>query len=172
MNRIAHHINLLASPTAASAASGSGAAGASVPIILSGDIGGTRSRLQLWEAPSPPSGWGDSGRVQSIPGALLFEQKYLNASFGSFVDVCRRFLAEATSAGVLRASGGGDIRCASFAMAGPVNEVKNSLTFTNKSTWGVVDGSALASALSIPTVKLVNDFVANGYGLLTLKVSV
>ena len=57
-------------------------------------------------------------------------------------------------------------------MAGPVNEVKNSLTFTNKSTWGVVDGSALASALSIPTVKLVNDFVANGYGLLTLKVSV
>ena len=86
MNRIAHHINLLASPTAASAASGSGVAGASVPIILSGDIGGTRSRLQLWKAPSPPSGWGDSGRVQSIPGALLFEQKYLNASFGSFVD--------------------------------------------------------------------------------------
>jgi glucokinase len=32
----------------------------------------------------------------------------------------------------------------------------------------VVDGSEMAAALGMEEVRLINDFVANGYGLLTL----
>jgi len=56
-------------------------------------------------------------------------------------------------------------RAGSFAVAGPVD--RNMVTFTNRSTW-VIDGMELAKKFGIEQVTLVNDFVANGYGLLTL----
>lgn len=136
-------------------------------LILSGDIGGTRSRLQLWRAPQPSDGWGEDGVKLKIPGELVFEQKYLNESFPTFTSICTGFIADASAAGAISASGT-TVAAATFAMAGPVNAYLNQMLFTNKSTWGLIEGSELAKALNIPVVKLVNDFVANGYGLLTL----
>eukprot|EP00965_Chrysotila_dentata_P237863 6202164-Pleurochrysis_carterae.AAC.1 len=53
---------------------------------------------------------------------------------------------------------------ACFAVAGPVD--KNAVTFTNRN-WRI-DGPEVESSLGIKKVRLINDFVANGYGLLTL----
>ena len=53
---------------------------------------------------------------------------------------------------------------ACLAVAGPVE--RNAVSFTNRD-W-VIDGGALERRFGIGKVRLVNDFVANGYGLLTL----
>lgn len=52
-----------------------------------------------------------------------------------------------------------------LAVAGPVNN--NSARITNL-TWEI-DGSALKSAFSCEYVRIMNDFVGIGYGLLALK---
>ena len=51
-----------------------------------------------------------------------------------------------------------------LAVAGPVEA--NRVHFTNRN-WAI-DGAQLASALGIARIRLINDFVAVGYGLLTL----
>ena len=53
---------------------------------------------------------------------------------------------------------------ACIAVAGPVKDDR--VTFTNLG-W-VICGRTIESEFGIPTVKLINDFVAVGYGLLTL----
>jgi len=56
---------------------------------------------------------------------------------------------------------------ASLAVAGPVDN--NRVVFTNNN-W-TIDGTAIAREFGIGEVMLMNDFVANGYGLLTLDLS-
>lgn len=46
----------------------------------------------------------------------------------------------------------------------------NTVTFTNRKEWNI-SGEEIAAALGIHSVKLVNDFVAMGYGLLTLDMN-
>lgn len=55
--------------------------------------------------------------------------------------------------------------CACFAVAGPVSN--NCVRFTNLESWSI-DGDELQASLGIKRVRLVNDFLAVGYGLLTL----
>jgi glucokinase len=55
---------------------------------------------------------------------------------------------------------------ACFAVAGPVTN--NCVSFTNRDSWSI-EGDDIARTFGIQVVKLVNDFVAVGYGLLTLK---
>ena len=50
-------------------------------------------------------------------------------------------------------------------VAGPVK--KNRVTFTNRSSW-IIDGDEIALELGISKCRLINDFLAVGYGLLTL----
>lgn len=52
-----------------------------------------------------------------------------------------------------------------FAVAGPVQE--NKVKFTNRGEW-TIDGDEIAKTLGIRKISLVNDFLAVGYGLLTL----
>lgn len=54
---------------------------------------------------------------------------------------------------------------ACLAVAGPVSN--NHATLTNRSHWEI-DGKALGDALGLKRCRVVNDFVAMGYGLLTL----
>lgn len=57
-------------------------------------------------------------------------------------------------------------RSACFAVAGPcLNDVG---TLTNGGNW-IVDGRTIADKYGMNSVKVVNDFVACGYGLLTLN---
>jgi glucokinase len=54
---------------------------------------------------------------------------------------------------------------ACFAVAGPVKD--NVVRFTNRASWSI-DGDLIAEELGIEKVLLINDFLAVGYGLLTL----
>lgn len=53
-------------------------------------------------------------------------------------------------------------------MAGPVKN--NRVIFTNLNNW-VIDGAEVSYFLNIKTVRLINDFVAVGYGILTVNES-
>ena len=59
-------------------------------------------------------------------------------------------------------------KTACFAVAGPV--ARNKVQFTNRQSWSI-DGDMISTFFGIPVVRLVNDFVANGYGLLCLNES-
>mmetsp|Transcript_33723 Transcript_33723/g.71943 ORF Transcript_33723/g.71943 Transcript_33723/m.71943 type:complete len:531 (-) Transcript_33723:182-1774(-) len=127
--------------------------GDSVHLLLVGDCGGTNTRLKLYGLR-----WQDAllQNGQGAPGELIAEQQYLNCEYGSFDEVVNTFLKD-SNAHVQPTA-------ACFAVAGPVSD--NAVTFTNRN-W-MIDGAAVEKALGIKKVRLINDFVANGYGLLTL----
>ncbi|RHY02257.1 hypothetical protein DYB34_011367 [Aphanomyces astaci] len=87
---------------------------------------------------------------------------YLNENHGSFVEVVHLFLKEA------------DVDdppiCCVLACAGPVSASDAMKSrFTNIAFGWSINGDNLQRELGIANVKLVNDFVAMGYGLLTLR---
>jgi glucokinase len=128
-------------------------------VVLVGDIGGTNSRLQLYSVAAGAALM--SG--ERAPGEVVFEKQYLNGDFDSFDSVLDRFLDEAKACTPSFAPPS----TACFAVAGPVEN--NAVNFTNRN-W-VISGATLEATLGISKVRLVNDFVANGYGLLTLDES-
>ena len=131
-------------------------------LVLVADCGGTNSRLQLWKVKQGAK----AVAGKRAPGDLLHEQEYSNESYSkagkTFVDIYRDFLQAAKATG--KAAEGGTVSVASIAVAGPVEA--NAVNFTNNALR--IDGNALARETGIGRVTLMNDFVANGYGLLTL----
>lgn len=126
-------------------------------FILAADIGGTNTRFDLYSIridslspllPLRPN--------ENAPGELVSSQKYLNHDFPSFIAVLELFLNQAKVR---------KVRAACFAVAGPV--ANNKVQFTNRQSWSI-DGDMISQFFSIPVVHLINDFVANGYGLLCL----
>eukprot|EP00240_Pyramimonas_obovata_P002321 CAMPEP_0118929704 /NCGR_PEP_ID=MMETSP1169-20130426/6631_1 /TAXON_ID=36882 /ORGANISM="Pyramimonas obovata, Strain CCMP722" /LENGTH=449 /DNA_ID=CAMNT_0006871951 /DNA_START=93 /DNA_END=1439 /DNA_ORIENTATION=- len=122
-------------------------------LVLAGDIGGTNSRFRLFEVPNDAVVEG-----QNVPGTLVFEKIYPNEEFDSFESIVRTFFHE---------TGVEDCKpaAACLAVAGPVD--RNTVEFTNRDGWRIC-GEELAKSLSMGPVRLINDFVAAGYGLLTL----
>lgn len=92
------------------------------------------------------------------PGRLIFQKSYMNENFPTFKAALQHFLTEA---GVSKPP-----LTACFAVAGPVTN--NTVSFTNRKEWSI-NGADIARTFRIKVVKLVNDFVAVGYGLLTLQ---
>lgn len=123
-------------------------------LLLSADVGGTSSRLRLFEPP------GVAGNVVVPRENIAYEEKFANVRFESFADVVQVFLDNSgrTAAPVL----------ACLAVAGVV--VNNRAKFVNLG-W-VVDGEELSKRFGIEAVVLINDFEAQGYGVLTLDKSV
>ena len=111
-------------------------------MILAADVGGTSSRIGLFEV--------DGGRLRSV-----LEAVYASSGHGGLDEIVRAFLS-AHRPRVDRAG---------FAVAGPViggrSEAPN-LPWT-------VDARSLASAVGLPTVGLLNDLEANAYGILALE---
>lgn len=124
-------------------------------LIISGDCGGTNTRLSLWLI---PHGAKFTGTI--APGEVIFAKKYINEQYGSFAEVCHLFLKEAKLGAQLPVA-------AVMACAGPI--LNQTVTFTNIKFGWSINGPALERELGIKTVKLINDFAAMGYGLLTLK---
>lgn len=119
-------------------------------IVLAGDIGGTHSRLALYEA---------------APNATpIFERTYPSASHGSLEDIADAFLSAAATALDGRVGRGQGINAACFAIAGPVD---NNICRATNLPW-VVDGRSLASRLGIGKVHLLNDFYAAARGVATV----
>jgi len=135
-------------------------------MILAGDVGGTKTRLALFD-------WKDE-RVDP-----LREEIYISAEYKSFEEILRQFLAPpeaevaapepdgepveppepATPAEPIR------IDAACIGIAGPV--INNRVQTTNLPWY--VDGDELAARFGIPIVRLLNDLEAMAYGVLELR---
>jgi glucokinase len=88
----------------------------------------------------------------------MFDKRYMNEGFSAFSDVLRTFLKESNCPGKPLS--------ACIAFAGPVKD--NCAKLTNRGGWEI-NGNALQQEFGIPKVVVVNDFLAVGYGLLTLN---
>lgn len=122
--------------------------------LLVGDVGGTNARLTLYATPTNDASVGDVSTH-----SVISQKNFKNADFPHFHDILRAFISQA---------GGHSTQVDSccLAVAGPVTG--NSIVFTNRDGW-VIDGPSIEKEFGITNVKLINDFVANGFGLLSLK---
>ncbi len=119
-------------------------------MIIAGDIGATKTLLQLVEC--------GSGRA-----LVAFERRYADAAYPDFASLMTAFLAEARASGVDAAS----LEIAVLGIAAPVRG--ETVRLTNRA-W-VIDAKALSSAFGIKEVRLVNDFAAAARGIELLEPS-
>jgi len=129
-----------------------------MPLLLAGDIGGTKTILRL-AAFSPPI----KLQMKMPPIETRYEQTYVSGQFSHLSDMVERFMSAAESELGLRPAP--EVAC--FGIAGPV--VNNRSELTNLK-WSL-DAKDLEQKLGIPQVSLINDFAANGYGILGLSAS-
>src|SRR5262245_34429876 len=115
--------------------------------VLAGDIGGTNTRLAIYDV--PPSG------VRGLKP--LHEHTYPSAAHPSLDVIAETFLADAAARIGDRSRAGSGC----FGIAGPI---ENNICRATNLPW-VVDGDALAQRLGIERVQLVNDFHAAALGV-------
>lgn len=109
-------------------------------IFLAGDIGGTKTLLQLFE----------SG------GGVLAEQRYDSAAFSSLEQIVAGFLNDVPAIA---------LTAACFGVAGPVEGGRANIT---NLPWQI-DEASVAAEFRIPQVRLINDFQAVAYGIEALE---
>ena len=109
--------------------------------ILSGDIGGTNTRLALWES--------EGERLQPVR-----ESKFQSGEHASLGEIVLKFLG-----GSRDACGG-----ACFGIPGPV---KKGVARTTNLPW-LVEARELSEELGIERVSLLNDLEAHAYGIAAL----
>lgn len=124
--------------------------------MLVGDIGGTNARLLMYEAGEDKVLLGDDSISSHKVVSQMF---YKNNDFKSFSEVLWAFMSLPENSNI-------KVNSCCFAVAGPVSN--NRINFTNREGW-IVDGNAVEEDLNVDKVQLLNDFVANGYGLLALS---
>jgi glucokinase len=108
-------------------------------MILAGDIGGTHTRLALFDAD---------------PHVPVASETYASGEHAGLVEVLQAFLADRAAS----------IDGAGFAVAGPVSGGRAK---TTNLAWPV-DAAQLADVLGLASVDLVNDLYANAYGIAEL----
>jgi glucokinase len=118
-------------------------------IVLAGDIGGTNSRLALYEV--APDG----------TAMQLFERTSPSASHRSLDDLADAFLSAAATALGGRVGHGKGVSAACIAVAGPI---EGDICRATNLPW-LVDRRALAARLGIPRIRLINDFHAAAQGV-------
>src|SRR5437660_8563603 len=106
--------------------------------IIAGDIGGTKTLLQLVEA-------GEATHT------VVAEKRFASGGYARFDDLLREFVGES----------GPPVDAACFAVAGPVLE--NRAEVTNLK-W-LIESAALQRDFTIPRVALINDFYAVALGV-------
>eukprot|EP01043_Picozoa_sp_COSAG02_P063756 COSAG02_NODE_9124_length_2322_cov_10.678363_2_plen_244_part_00 len=118
--------------------------------------------ISLFECEDEPLAFVRAGAP--CPGKLLHHSRFRTADYEDFAEIIGNFLAECKAKGI---EGTPTTGC--FSCAGPV-QPNNTVQMTNIQRWPEIDGDALAERYGISGgVKLINDFVAAGYGLLTLE---
>jgi glucokinase len=110
-------------------------------LILAGDVGGTNTRLGLFEV--------NRGRLR-----LLLDKTFLSKNHKGLENILVGFL-----------KGQRVIAAACFGVAGPVTE--EVIIATNLPWW--VDIQSIQKVLSLKKVEVINDLVANGYGIPVLR---
>jgi len=112
-------------------------------LILAGDIGGTKTLLQIANF---------DGSTKSI----LDEKRYVSADYDDLTDMVIEFLGD-----IKQTHGEVSLQAACFGIAGPVSGRQGWVT---NLPWEL-DADKMESVLAIPKVRLINDFAAVGYGL-------
>src|SRR3954452_14584889 len=120
--------------------------------VLAGDIGGTNSRLAIYEVTGHP------GERRLAP---IFERIYPSAGYPSLEGIAEQFLA--TARAELGATA--QVTTAALGIAGPIEH--NVCRATNL-PW-VIDGGVLSARLGIDRVMLVNDFTAAALGVTAVQ---
>ena len=112
--------------------------------ILCGDIGGTKTLVQLVE-------------VNNTDVTVLKTQRYSSTQYDQFDSILEDFL----SADNYQDS----ISAACFGVAGPVFKSESSQTATITNLPWQMDSAKLARAFALPGLALINDFEAIAYGI-------
>ncbi len=112
-------------------------------MLLAGDIGGTHTRLALFEYKKSPK--------------LVKEKKILSNNYSSLISAIHEFLKDENV----------KIEAASFGVAGPVKHGRCQAT---NFPW-FIDINEIAKDLKISNAYLINDLEANAYGISYLKES-
>ncbi|NGX34367.1 MAG: Glucokinase [Candidatus Anoxychlamydiales bacterium] len=110
-------------------------------MLLSGDIGGTNTRLALYEYKKPLK--------------LIKEERFLSSNYSTLLSAIHHFLKNEKV----------NIEAASFGVAGPV---RNGTCQTTNIPW-LIDVFEIAKDLNISKAYLLNDLEANAYGVECLK---
>jgi glucokinase len=110
-------------------------------MILAGDIGGTSTRLALFDVAD--------GALRAVA-----QQRYPSRNYPGLLEIVRTFTAANSQ----------PVEDACFGIAGPVREGR---VETPNLPW-VVEGAVLARQLGLPRVTLLNDLEANAWGVFTL----
>ena len=110
-------------------------------LILAGDVGGTNTRLGLFEV--------TRGRLR-----LLYEKTFLSKNYKGLENILEEFLR-----------GQREIASACFGVAGPVTQ--EVVIATNLPWW--IDIQSLQKIISLKRVEVINDLVANAYGISVLE---
>ncbi len=113
------------------------------PLILAGDVGGTKTALALFE-PGP-------AELVAVREVTLPSHEHK-----TFEDAVRRYLADVKAP---------SIAAACFGVAGPVIDGR---CVTTNLPWAL-DEKVLATEIPATRVKLLNDLEATGHGILTLS---
>lgn len=119
---------------------------ATTRIFLAGDLGGTKTSLRLFAH--------TGGRDQIVHEATLPSR-----DFGDFTSLVQQFLRGAPH------QEGSALQRACFAVAGPVTHLGARQTSQITNLGWMLDSQAIADALQLEHVALINDFVAVGYGV-------
>jgi glucokinase len=109
-------------------------------VILAGDIGGTNTRIAIFD--------------DAVQLGTIAEERFPSGDYPSLDAVVQRF----------RQLHDLPVAAACFGVAGPVKDGRCEAT---NLPW-IVDAARLAAELGLPRVGLVNDLEANAYGLATL----
>ena len=129
---------------------------AALDYILGIDVGGTNSRLQLFSVSSI-----DVAQQGSMaPGNLVDSKKYMNQDYDKFEDILEDFLKNNNHDKFSIPL----VVC--LAVAGPIKDNGLKAELTNRN-W-LIDSKLLSKKYNTHCI-LINDFVAMGYGLLTLN---
>ena len=124
--------------------------------ILAGDIGGTNTRLSIWER--------DDANRDATPKQVGEIRKFKNGGIASFADVLKEYLATLDPDVV---TGITDACCG---VAGPVDGRRVKLT--NIPHWPEIFADAIAKTLNIAhthRVTLINDMPAHGSSLASIE---
>lgn len=130
-------------------------------IILAGDIGGTKTLLQIAYY-SPASSANHSSINDCF--SVLFEQRYVSGKYASFDDLLQEFLREAKQKAISMPTH------ACIGVAGPVKKgfIGNHTAKVTNLPW-ILDSQKIAAQHQLAQCKLINDFQAIAFGLDMLR---
>lgn len=115
--------------------------------VLAGDIGGTKTLLQIAER-------------KGVRYSAVREQRFDSASYNSFSSIVEQFLREEKKH---------SIKAACFGIAGPIQETPRGQSVKVTNLPWEIHGPELKRRFKIARLRLINDFQAIGYGIEALK---